>query len=82
MPYIPRDQRPRARNTPTTDGELNYAITELLLDFLELKGLSYTTLNTIEGTLGSVGKEFFRRITAPYEDEKRRVNGDLPRFNQ
>lgn len=36
MPYIPRDDRARARLEPATPGELNYAITIRMITVLEI----------------------------------------------
>ena len=79
MPYIHDDARLRISqgSAPRTPGELNYAITELLIEYLTYEKLSYSTLNTIIGTLESVKSEFYRRVVKPYEDKKMRENGDV-----
>ena len=61
-----------AKNT----GELNYCFTKLLLDYLETKGLSYSTCNDIIGALEACKQEFYRRVVVPYEDKKIKENGD------
>lgn len=58
-------------------GELNYAITMLVQHYLhETKGLRYQYLCEVEGVLGHVAKELYRRTAVPYEDEKIAENGD------
>jgi hypothetical protein len=76
MPYIERKDRARAIMSPETPGELNYAVTELLLYYKEKKGLSYQTLNDIVGALECCKQEFIRRVVEPYEIQKCNLNGD------
>ena len=84
MPYIMQSDREifgheiaRLNACNLSEGELNYVITKLLLNFVERKGKSYESLNAIEGILSCVSKEFYRRVTVPYEQEKCRVNGEV-----
>lgn len=82
MPYIKEKQRLPFRylaldSKVTHPGELNYIITELIQDYIENKGLSYSTLCEVEGVLSHVSKESYRRITAIYEDTKIAENGDV-----
>lgn len=79
MPYIKAEQRQKlaAGHRPSDPGELNYAITCLLLAYLQDKGKSYTTFNDILGALSGAGQEFYRRWIAPYEDQKIGENGDV-----
>jgi len=77
MPYITRDKRPLARTHPVTAGELNYAITELLLSYIRFKTLSYQTINDIVGALAGAQMEFYRRVAVPYENGKIEQNGDV-----
>lgn len=80
MPYITAERRnkhaTRCANIGTP-GELNYLITEDIIQYLEENGLNYTTINTIVGALESAKLEFYRRIAGPYEDGKIRENGDV-----
>ncbi|MDR5730422.1 MAG: hypothetical protein RB191_23695 [Terriglobia bacterium] len=82
MPYIIKEQRPEIDNAiaelPSTmsEGEINYAITRLLDRQLAAHGLSYRTINMLMGVLSCAGREFYRRIVAPYEDQKIKQNGD------
>ncbi len=58
-------------------GELNYAITEMLINYLNRKGVSYTNMNEVIGVLECAKLELYRRMTAPYEDTKIEENGDV-----
>lgn len=79
MPYIKAQQRAdlASGKFPQDAGELNYSITQMLLRYLEAKGQCYATFNEIHGVLSCVSQEFYRRWTAPYEDQKKAENGDL-----
>jgi len=59
-------------------GACNYAIT-LLLDgvFDTFENPSYDKINTVMGILECVKQEYYRRIAIPYEEAKRRENGDV-----
>ena len=80
MPYISREDRQKFNIddlVPETPGELNYVISELCSAYLTRKGLGYTNCNEIVGVLECVKLEFYRRLTAPYEDKKINENGDI-----
>lgn len=79
MPYIKEQDRVNLDNgrTPETPGELNYALTLELKEYISKKGLSYQTINDIVGALEGAKLEFYRRVAAPYEDTKIRENGDV-----
>lgn len=76
MPYI---DPVRARElfvgtrSPETPGDLNYVISEILVDYITLKGLNYQTINDISGALNECLAEFRRRIVGQYEQTK--ING-------
>lgn len=60
------------------DGILNYCITKLLKDLLELSGPpQYTKYNTVVGLLECIKQEFYARKVAPYEVRKMEKNGDV-----
>ena len=65
------------RRKPGSPGELNYLLTKIVSQWLTEKGLSYTHINDVIGVLECVKQEFYRRITAPYEDTKAAENGDV-----
>jgi hypothetical protein len=80
MPYIGKDRRYEIMSegdAPQDSGELNFVITMMCLDYINHHGLSYSTLNDIHGVLSCLDKEFYRRLTAQYEDKKIRENGDI-----
>ncbi len=58
-------------------GAQNYAITRLLLAWIEARGASYETLADAVKVLETAKLEFYRRAVAPYEDAKVRENGDV-----
>lgn len=83
MPYIKRERRDEMATwsdddgLPRNPGELNYALTQVILDYIRTAGLRYGTINDVLGALDGAGKEFYRRVAAPYEDQKRKENGDV-----
>ncbi len=82
MPYIDAGARERLDHggAPETPGELNYAINRLVDDYLMSKGeVRYTHLNEIIGAVECAKLELYRRVLAPYEDEKRKAAGDVYR---
>ncbi len=83
MPYIPPKYRvPVAKGYPQTPGELNYAITCLVLRYLEQDGLpvSYADFNEVIGALECAKQELYRRLGAHLEDAAIGRNGDLDEF--
>src|SRR5690606_4700034 len=82
MPYNEAQARERidGGGAPATAGELNYAITRLVDAYLTARGgLRYAHLNEVVGALECAKLELYRRLAAPYEDEKRRETGDVYR---
>ena len=80
MPYIDVDDRVRidGGGKPETPGELNYLITKIADDYLVRKGrLRYAHLNEVIGALECAKLELYRRLVAPYEDQKIAGIGDV-----
>lgn len=80
MPYLATAAREvmDAGNRPINAGELNYAITKLLVAFANREGgLSYGVLNETLGAVEAAKLEFYRRVVVPYEDAKKDLNGDV-----
>lgn len=86
MPYIEppmRDELDKGiavifKNGLMTSGDLNYVITKLMLGYVgDSKLKPYTGSVMALGTLVCAGLEFYRRFTAPYEDQKIKDNGDV-----
>ena len=85
MPYIKQERREEMRaigasgHHPTMQvaGELNFEITVKINKYLETHDLCYQTINDIVGALEGAKLEFYRRVVAPYEDQKILENGDV-----
>lgn len=58
-------------------GHLNYIITKIVNDTVKRQGLRYQILNSVVGSLECCKMELYRRVAAPYEDEKILQNGDV-----
>lgn len=82
MPYIAEEDRMRIDGgaRPESAGELNYAITRLVDQYLiDRGGIRYAHLNEAIGVLECAKLELYRRLAAPYEDEKIAESGDVYR---
>jgi hypothetical protein len=79
MPYIEHSERAGVMATAQilNAGQLNYALTMVILGYLKDHGKSYQTCNDIVGALDNAKDEFRRRIQHPYEDTKIEANGDV-----
>lgn len=79
MPYIKKIDRQElaAGLLPETPGELNYCLTKFVWSYYKDNEPSYQTINDILGALEGAKLEFYRRVAAPYEDQKRFDNGDV-----
>lgn len=86
MPYIKQKDRERIvkangrlinTDGPQNAGELNFAITFLCDRYIKNRGLSYQAINDCLGALEGAKVELYRRIAAPYEDQKIGQNGDV-----
>jgi broad-specificity NMP kinase len=64
-------------NSPNWKGDLNFIISTILNDMLNAYGTSYSMLNDMVGVLECAKLELYRRVAAPYEDEKIESNGDV-----
>lgn len=71
MPYLNETDF----NSPA--GELNRAITKIIIKYLHDQKLRYQTINDVVGALDCAKQEFYRRIAVPYEDKKAKENGDV-----
>jgi len=80
MPYIGTKERHEidwAERSPETPGELNYKLTQIILDYMDHKPKSYTLYNEVMGVLECCKQEFYRRPVADYENKKLDLNGDV-----
>lgn len=79
MPYINagiRESLDEGRK-PQNGGELNYLVTKIVDGFLTAHGLSYAAINEVVGALECAKLEAYRRVAAPYEDKKIKLNGEV-----
>jgi hypothetical protein len=76
MPYISQTAR-KYMDKPDTAGEVNYKITRIVDEYLERKGLMYQHINDMIGALEGAKLELYRRVAAPYEDQKMKENGEV-----
>jgi hypothetical protein len=85
MPYIRQAQRNRLenilhlfmQNMPSDAGELNYVISRICDIYIQVKGKNYANLNEVMGVMECAKNEYYRRVVAPYENEKINSNGDV-----
>lgn len=81
MPYIPEDRREALARGMMEDaetvGELTYVLYSACKRFYNTKPRRYITIALILGALACTAMEFYRRVGAPYEDEKREEHGDV-----
>ena len=79
MPYIERALR-ATLGMPQNAGELNYLVTTTCVSYLRRRRFgkpSYADYNEVIGALECAKFELYRRMIAPYEDEKKEANGDV-----
>lgn len=79
MPYITKIAKDRLAETNQAEsaGELNYLVTRLCVSYTKREGLKYLSICIVMGTLICAAFEYYRRMAAPYEDEKIKENGDV-----
>jgi hypothetical protein len=61
-------------------GDINYCVTRLVSGLLGIP--SYKKIAIITGVLQNINQELYRRLAAPYEDEKIESNGDVPEYER
>ena len=77
MPYIPQSIRPDALRAPVDAGELAFALTSVILDYMNGMPERFKSYAEVMGVLECVKLEIYRRRISPYEDQKIKLNGDL-----
>ena len=85
MPYIDRDSRTKFKEPIKalwdligTDGELNYVITMLAINFVDKQGGdTYSNIGRALMAMEMAKLEFYRRKAAAYEQLKSLQNGDV-----
>ena len=78
MPYIKQEHRAELEmflRSPQVAGELNYAFTMLIKEYLG-ENPNYQRFNDVLGALEGCKLELYRRRIAGYEDTKILENGD------
>jgi hypothetical protein len=78
MPYIKKEEQQKV-NSGKLDacGDLNFAINQLVSDYLKQHGFNYQACNDVIGSLECAKLEIYRRAVSPYEDSKIEENGDV-----
>ena len=88
MPYISRNERKQygqvleqlaaliPQDRLKRPGHMNYVVS-LLINKVYGSSMRYADHNEVIGVLSSIQSEFYRRHTAPYEDQKIKEEGDL-----
>lgn len=85
MPYIDKNSRKMLDSDlglPVSAGDLNYTLTRLVHHYVQRKGLCYTTLNEVIGVLECAKLGLYRKIAAPYEDNKCKENGPVSELDK
>jgi len=79
MPYIKQYLRKEIEDgaVPVDPGQLNYLVSSICDIYIQEHGKTYATLNEVIGALECAKLELYRRVAAPYEDEKIKENGDV-----
>ncbi|EFI32968.1 hypothetical protein Dthio_PD0282 [Desulfonatronospira thiodismutans ASO3-1] len=84
MPYIPEKRRQvfdplleELSREVHTQGELNYCIYKLSRLIAQRMGDSYDNLSMCSSAMEHAKLEWYRKVLAPYEDEKIREHGDI-----
>lgn len=91
MPYIPTSEKEKvdrgliALNLSELNdsGALNYAIHQIIAQYISKNKESYQTYNDIIGGLECAKMELYRRLISEYEDRKILLNKDVkPYLNE
>jgi hypothetical protein len=83
MPYIDIENRKNFTQAfelgkqATSEGELNYILTQVCRGYLKREKVRYNFLNQIIGALECCKLEFYRRIVSDYENFKIAAHGDV-----
>jgi len=60
-----------------SNGEMNYVMSMLAKFYIDKHGLSYNTGSDVIKAFECAKLEFYRRVVAPYENDKCETNGDV-----
>lgn len=82
MPYIKQnrrdiidDEKIMSPSEISSVGELNYAITSIVDNYLYDNEVSYSTINDCIGALECAKLELYRKVAVPFETQKEFENG-------
>lgn len=78
MPYISLENQKEfdtlvqeiSKANITSAGELNFLFTKLAIQYVATHGQRYQFMNDVVGALEGAKTEFYRRVVAPYENQK------------
>lgn len=59
-------------------GRINYCFSRIASNLMG--DISYSKIAMITGVLENIKQEFYRRLAAPYEDQKIIANGDISEY--
>jgi len=90
MPYITKEEKEIidsgfkniSESIMDNPGDLNYAIHQVVAEYIRQNHESYRTYNDIMGALEGVKLELYRRLVGKYEDGKMRVHGDVKPYSE
>ncbi len=74
MTYIEQERRSL---TPENAEELAFAITRVLIDYTNLRGLDYQTINDVSGVCVEALAEYRRRVVTAFMPMQIAANGDV-----
>jgi len=85
MPYIRPEYREKFKTSInqisydiTGTGEFNYCISSIAFALLQRDPEGgYEAMSAIRAAMNDASDEFYRRVMAPYEDQKMKENGDV-----
>lgn len=81
MPYIKAKDRPavtpHSAHPARSIGELTFQIVALINDYVSIVPRDYALYAQVIGALECAKAEIYRRVVAPYEDQKEHENGDV-----
>lgn len=71
------DARPAHMPRCLSPGELNFAITALIHEYVNDHDFNYATLSAALSQARCAADEFYRTVVGPYEDKKRAEHGNI-----
>lgn len=82
MPYITNTRALQLQtDTPKVKGELNYLITNLMIEFVEEHGTKYQVISDAIAAAQDAADEMKRRLLAPYETLKSKERENIDPYD-